>query len=1051
MRNAFSSLVRRKSIHSKCLIAMLAVGSCSVAASPSIYAKSEMGVYEDMQQQTKTVVGTVSDEIGEPLYGVSVRVKGTTVGTITDLDGKFTLQVPTGNSVLQFSYISYLSQEVNVANQTNVTIVLKEDSQMLDDIVVVGYGVQRKSDVVGSIGVATGEQLLQLPANNALEGLKGRVAGVAIFNTTGNPLGDKGPRVLIRGVNSINTETNPLYVVDGVQMADIQFLNPNDIERMEVLKDASATAIYGARGANGVILVTTKRGTTGKKGTVVSYAGWLTVSTLFKEIDVMNSAEFMEVQRIGRANIPYFDSSKTAQVPDTSNKDLFDSNGNPLYDTNWQREATRDAFSHSHQVNIQSQGDKSSVGAFFNFTDQQGQLINNYAKRLNAKLTYDTDVNKWLSFNTNLMINHVWGNSVEDFGGGQDARRTMLEMPPIFPVKYPDGTYSNSSGTNLGLESMPSPVHELTEVKRNRYKTKIFGNLAATFHILPGLDLRTQIGVDANFRQFKLYQGTDLINMSAGSSGRAFINREDHLFWQEETYLTYIKTINKVHRINGTLGMAWSQNTTDSNNSGDVRYFPDDFFGYNNLEAGSQPSSPTSGWSRWSMHSYFARGSYAFKDRYLATATVRVDGSSRFGGNNKYATFPSLGLGWIITEEDFMKEASWISNLKLRASYGSTGNTEIDTYRSQAPLISSTLLLGGVRSPYNYLERFPNPDLKWERTNQFDVGVDFGLFNNRINVEASYYYKQTKDLLLERPIPYTTGYGVVWDNIGQVDNQGVDLMINTTNIESKDFRWETTFNMNYNKNEIKKLGVNNEDIFMDPNFLSGNIILRVGESLGTFWGYERLGTYSSDEGAAEAARAAAKGESPSFVAGEAKRSADKKILGKGMPEITGSLINHFYYKNFDFTVDLQFVSGADVRQNFFHSLEDRTGLTNTLSTTLYDAWTETNQNTMIQRIRHAAVSGQSSQSDSHWVANGAYIRGNLLQLGYTVSPGALKKTGLSSLRINASVKNAFVICSSDFKGYDPESTSYDNKFGQNTFFFQYPTSRVYSLGVNLSF
>lgn len=1033
-----------KGVPVRLLAASLLLSNLSVFAS-EVDSQSVLSVAEISQSSKRIVTGTVTDDGGEPLYGVTVTVKGTTEGTITDIDGNFRISVPADKSIVDFTYIGFVKQEVNVAGKNEIKVVLSENSNLIDEIVVVGYGVQRKSDVVGSISVATGDQILQAPSYNALQGLKGKASGVTILNTTGNPMSTDGQRVIIRGINSINTSTNPLYVVDGVQMSDIQFLNPNDIERMEVLKDASATAIYGARGANGVILVTTKRGSTGAKGSKVSYAGWMSVGTLAKEVELLNAREFMEVQRIGMNNISYYRPGRPNLIPDVSSTLLFDKDGNPLYDTNWQKEATRNAFSHSHQVNIQTQGDKSSTGVFLNFTDQQGILLNNYSKRVNAKFTYDTEVQKWLSVDANILVNHVWGNTVEDGGGNQTARRTMWEMAPIFPVKWPDGTWVNSTqgGLNLGLEGMSNPVHELTTAKRRRYRTKIFGNFAAVFHIIPGLDLRTQIGVDANFKSAKNYMPNDLLNISE-PLGEASIAHTNTLYWQEETYLTYNKVFNDLHRFNGTLGMSWSQNTDESDNTGNVKGFSDNYFGFDNLEAGTLPSAPGSSWSRWSMNSYFARASYTFKDRYMATATLRVDGSSRFGKNNKYAWFPSMGLGWIVTEEDFMKGTSgWLSNLKLHTSYGATGNTEISTYLTKPPLQSSTILQNGGRVPSIYPGGMPNPDLKWERTDQFDVGVDVGFLKNRINLELSYYYKKTNNLLLARPLPYTTGYTSVMDNIGQVDNQGIDLMLNTVNIDTKDFRWETTFSLNYNKNEIKKLGANNEDIFTDPSFLDGDIILRVGESLGTFWGYKRLGTWGTDE-AAEAAKVGAK-------PGEAKRSKEKQILGKGLPDVTGSFINRFFYKNFDLTVDLQFVTGVDVRQDFLHAAEDRTGVSNTLKTTLYDAWRPDRQNTMVQQIRHANYADQNTVSDSHWVANGAYLRGNLIQLGYTFGPQLLKKLRVSSLRINASVNNAFLISSSDFKGYDPEGSSNSNRFGQNVFFYQYPSTRTFSFGANISF
>ncbi len=1002
-----------------------------------------------IHQQTIQISGLVTDEQLDPLPGVSVSVKGSSAGTVTDAAGRYSLQAPGAGSVLMFNYLGYLPQEVTVGNQQEINVQMAEDVKQLDEIVVVGYGVQRKSDVTGSISVATAADILASPTFNALQGLKGKAAGVNIFTNTGNPLGisETGPRVIIRGINSINTSTDPLYVVDGVQMNEIQYLNPNDIERMEVLKDASATAIYGARGANGVILVTTKRGRAGK-GVTVSYDGWIKVSTLAKKIDLLNAEEFMQVEEIGFANLDKYEQSKkyAGLKPNRSDPMLFDSNGNPLYDTDWQEKATRDAFSQSHQLSIQQQNETSSVGAFFNYTDEEGIVLNNYSKRLNGKFVYDSDPTKWLSIYSNMEVNHMWANGVDDTGGGQVARRTIWEMPPIIPVKFPDGSWANSQFTgnqlNYGLEAMTNPVHELTTRKRNRYRTKIFGNLALVFHLADGLDLRTQVGVDANFRSNKNYDPNDLINISA-PKGRASIYHGEFLYWQEETFLSYNKVFD-THRINATLGMSWSENTRRESDTGEVSDFPTNFYGYDNLAAGTTPTNPTSDWKRWAMNSYFGRASYGFMDKYLLTATLRIDGSSRFGANNRYGMFPSAGVGWVISKEPFMKStSSWLDNLKIHSSYGRTGNSEIDEYSTLATITSGTALLNGVRVPSSEMSRMPNPDLEWEKTDQFDIGINLNMFRSRVNLELDYYYKKTTDLLLSRPLPFSSGFSNVMDNIGRVDNQGVDLLISTINVESKDFSWETTVNLNYNKNEIKKLGENNEDIITSPGFVGGNVILRVGEPLSSFYGYKRLGTWGTSE-AAEAAKVGA-------VPGEAKRSADREIIGNGLPKFTGSFINKFYYKNLDLIVDLQFVGGVDTWQLFMHSTEDRTGIANILSSALYDAWTPDHQNTMVQQIRQQNYSGQNSNSDSHWVSDGSYIRGNLLQLGYTFNSKLLSKWNMKNLRLNLSVNNFFLAHSKDFKGYDPEASSNTDRFGQNIFFFQYPSSRSYSLGLNLSF
>lgn len=432
-------------------------------------------------QQGKVVSGTITDSKGEAIIGANVLVKGSSLGTTTDFDGKYSLEVPAG-AVLQVSYIGYLSKEVAVGNQSNINIVLTEDTQALDEVVVVGYGTQRKSDVTGSISVANADDILKTSSFNALAGLKGKASGVNIFTNSGQPGG--ATRVMIRGIGTINSSSNPLYVVDGVVMEDFQFLNPNDIERIEVLKDASATAIYGARGANGVLMITTKRGISGE-GVKVSYNGYVSLSQAASKMDVMNAAEFMEAMKISYENDrKWYGSTKTLTLKDT---ELFNADGTPKYDTDWQDEATRTALSHNHQLSIQQGGKNSSVGAFLNYTDQQGVMLNTFMKRINAKLTYDAKPLSWLSTGVNVLVNHTWQNDTDEGGGGQVARRTMIEMPAIFPVKYPNGKWSNSFSTSdFSFEAMANPVHALETMERMRYRTQIFGNAALTFHLLPG-------------------------------------------------------------------------------------------------------------------------------------------------------------------------------------------------------------------------------------------------------------------------------------------------------------------------------------------------------------------------------------------------------------------------------------------------------------------------------------------------------------------------------------------------------------------------------------
>ena len=481
--------------------------------------------------------------------------------------------------------------------------------------------------------------------------------------------------------------------------------------------------------------------------------------------------------------------------------------------------------------------------------------------------------------------------------------------------------------------------------------------------------------------------------------------------------------------------------------------FPDDFYEDNNMSVGTTPDSPESEWTRWAMNSYFLRFAYTYKDRYSATVTGRVDGSSKFGENNKYAFFPSAGLAWNISQEDFLKDNKTISTLKLHTSYGLTGNSEIDPYRSLGRVGSGTLLQNGTRASYSYLSSMPNPDLKWEKTGQFDVGFNLGLFQNRLNFDVSYYNKKTTDLLLDCPIPHSTGFSTIFKNIGSVRNQGADIMVNGTPVQGE-FTWNSTLNLNFNKNKILHLGDTDADVYL-YDWVGGGSILRVGESMGSFYGLVRNSIYTEEDYQA--------GKCEKNQIGRPNRSESREIIGKGLPDWTGSWVNNFSYKNFDLTVDMQFVWGVETLQRFMHSTYDRFGMTNGLSNILYDAYDGTNPGTMQQAVFLAydkPHGGGDTTTDSQWVANGSYLRLNMLQLGYTFESNTAKKLGLSGLRLYVSGNNLFQIVSKDFLGYDPESTSEVSsssgvssgaQFGQNMTFFSYPRARTFTFGVNVTF
>ena len=1032
------------------LLSAFSVNAAMAAPAPAGTVDEVMAV-----QQGKKVTGVVVDGTGEPVIGANVVVKGTTNGTITDFDGNYTIEGVSANDVLVISYIGYLSQEVPVGNQSMIKVTLKEDTQTLDEVVVVGYGTMKKSDVTGSISTAKGDDLVKNQSFSALDNLRGKVSGVNIFSNSSQP-GAYSNRVVIRGIATINSSSNPLYVVDGVVMENFDLVNPNDIESMEVLKDASAAAIYGARGANGVIMVTTKRGKKDGEGVAISYQGSVSVSSIARKMDLLNAQEWTDTFMKGLENEnKWLGTNWSLNRTDWfTDRNYFDANGNPIYDTDWQDEATRTAVSHNHQLNIQQAGKNSSMGAFLNYTDQQGIMLNTYNKRLNAKMAYDADPTKWLSTSVNVLVNHTWGRYTPEDGGGQEARRTMIEMLPWLPVyepgtnKYTTSTSPSLSGFNL--EGMSNPVFILNDQRRMKYNTQIFGNAALTFHLAEGLDLKTQFGLDSHNITYRGYSSVGLNNISM-PNGWAEYENWNTLYWQEETYLTYNKVLGD-HRINAMAGLSWQERTYRRNKS-KTEGFSDDFYEDYNMIVGTTPKSPESDWTRWAMNSYFLRFAYTYKDRYSATVTGRIDGSSKFGDNNKYAFFPSAGLAWNVSQEDFLKDSNLISNLKLHTSYGLTGNSEIDPYKSLGKIKSDTLLLNGTRAPYSYMETMPNPDLKWEKTGQFDVGFNLGLFHNRLNFDVSYYNKKTTDLLLDCPVPHSTGFSTIFKNIGSVRNQGLDIMVNGTPVQGE-FTWNSTVNLNFNKNEILHLGDTDADVYL-YDWVGGGSILRVGESMGSFYGLVRNGIFTEEDYKA--------GKCEKNQIGRPDRSESREIIGKGLPDWTGSWVNNFSYKNFDLTVDFQFVWGVETLQRFMHSTYDRFGMTNGLSNILYDGYNGTNAGTMEQAIFLAydkPHGGGDTTTDSQWVANGSYLRLNMLQLGYTFDSSVAKKVGLSGLRLYLSGNNLFQIVSKDFLGYDPESTSEvssssgvssGSQFGQNMTFFSYPRARTFTFGVNVTF
>lgn len=1003
------------------------------------------------------VQGTVSDDKGLPLPGVSVKVKGTSAGAVTDANGKYSLTNVDGNATLVFSFIGYNTQEVPVNNRELIDVKLTEAAKELNQVVVVGYGTQKRVDLTGAVGSVSSKQLQERPAQTVEEELAGKIAGVNVSTNSGAPGGET--KIRIRGYSSINTNTDPLYVVDGVVWTEGgSSINPNDIASIDVLKDASSTAIYGTRGANGVILITTKRGS--KTGGSVSYDAYGSISTMAKELKVLNAKQFLAVEDQSYANIKKYDPVGWAAGKYAGDDPkvirtaligkLFDANLNPLYDVDWQKATTRTAYSQNHNLSFTNGTENLNYGLFLNYGDDEGIILNSYQKRYNARLTIDNQVKKWLKVGATLNYDYREMRTADDGTGGNNIPRMLVEMIPIIPIRYPDGSYGKRTDYP-NMEGGDNPVAQANEIKSLFYYRVFSGNGYADFNILPGLDLRSTIGVTTSSNTHPHFQSGLVGGSTANQTySSASINQYNNTFWQWENHLTYNKTFGKDHTLNAVAGVEL-QNFSQLTSYGSTQDLSDNYYEYFNLGSGQIPGIPTSGYDAWQMRSFFGRVNYSYKDKYLVTVTGREDGSSRFGTNVKNGFFPSAAVAWRISQEDFLKDNKTISDLKLRLSYGLTGNSEIGEYRSPANINTNNYPFNNSQSIGTSLTSIGNNQLAWEKTAEYDLGLSFGLFNNRINIEADAFLKRTRALLLNAPLPETSGFSSVFENIGRLQNKGIELTLNTENIRSDNFSWNTSFNISFLKNKILNLGASNDDIFLDPTFLSQFNLMRVGLSAGTFWGYKVLGTW----GTAEANEAAKYGLLPGDLKiwdknGDGKITADDKtVLGKSTPDGYGTFSNTFKYKNFDFAVELQFDYGNQVMNLTRHSGQDRTGQANSYATVL-NAWTPTNQNTSIAEDRPAYVRYQT-EIYSTKVEDGSFIRGKMVTLGYTFPKSITSKIGMSRLRLYLQAQNLFLI--TKYTGYDPETSTYNgsSNFTQGIQFYDYPKPRTFLFGVNASF
>ena len=1024
----------------------------------------------DAAQADITISGTVTSDNGEPLPGVNIIQKGTTNGTTTDSNGKYSFVMSEGEAVLIYSFIGYTTQEVVVNARSVIDVVLAEDMQRLDEVIVIGYGTQKRSDLTGAVGSVNEQELKERPATSLNQALSGRVPGVQVNSNSGRPGGRTNVR--IRGFSSINSSNNPLYVVDGVMLPignqaqasqAIDYINPNDIVSIEVLKDASSTAIYGARGANGVILITTRGGKPGPgKMTYDVDFSTNTVGPNFPE--VLNAREYLAVEDLAYKNIEKYDpagwaSGKWAYLnPATRRTDprIFDASGNPLYDTDWLKEATQNKLSQNHQLGFSGGDETNTFSVSLGYRDDQGLLKSSYLNRYSARFTFDSKIRDWLKVGGTL----GYTNQKENIVDQSDAvPRQIVEDFPFLPVRYADGTFANNRDYPFAEGTMSS-LHRLSGTKFNLNTQTVIGSLYSNINLAKGLEMRTVLGINVLTQE----NNTSLTRtLAIAQQGTASANNRKEHFWSLENYLTYQKTFGQIHSLTGLAGVSW-QETDFFAMSASIQGFPTDFFLYNNLGAGSLLPAVGSAAARNAFNSYFGRINYSLKDKYLLTFTGRGDGASKFGENHKFAFFPSTALAWRVSEESFLKGHRLISNLKLRASFGITGNSEIPPYSSLSLLSSNyATIYNDARVGGTGISRLANPDLRWEKTAQTNFGVELSLFRGRIFLEADLYYRKTTDMLLDAPVARTSGYATIRKNIGSMENKGLELAINTSNVDLPNFSWNTIFNISMNRNKVLSLATPS-DIFNvgGPNFTNPTNIIRIGEPAGSFWGLVREGIFREDE-RDEAAKFASYRNGLPILPGDIKyrdvngdyaiTDADRMIIGNGSPKAWGAFTNSFRYRSFDLSVELQYSYGNDVMDWTLATSEDRVALANSYKTVL-NAWTPENQNTMIPEIRETRA-GYVLNVDSYWIKDGSFIRGRNLLLGYTLSPSAIEKIGLSRLRLYTSVQNFFLLVDKELNA-DPETTptggyasDASNVFSQGMYWHSYPKSTIYMVGLNI--
>ncbi|WP_461534097.1 SusC/RagA family TonB-linked outer membrane protein [Sinomicrobium sp.] len=1009
------------------------------------------------QQQEKIVIsGTVRSVDGEALAGSTVAVKGTNTGTIADFDGNFEIEIPDRNAVLVFSYVGFSPKEVRVGVQTVLQVELEPDMGKLSEVIVIGYGSQRKSDVTGAVSSVSAEELQAVPASSFEQALQGRAAGVQVTQASGVPGG--GTNIRIRGTSSVNASSEPLYVIDGMLVnsevgetsaggrgggiSPLSTINPNDIESIEILKDASATAIYGSRGANGVVLITTKKGKEGRE--TISFNAYYGVQQLSNKLHLLDAREYATLVNEAEVN----------------------AGRNPIYvnpsslgkGTDWQDELFRTAQVSDYQLTFSGGDAKTKYAISGGLFTQDGIVTGSDFRRYSFRVNLERELSDKFKIGNNLSYARIVSNGVLT-GPGQIVPGVVanaLQINPILPVYDPNqpGGYTFEHDRK---DAVANPVAEAREYESRTVTSRLLGNVFAEYAITENLNFRSSLGIDLLHTKNSAF-GPNFLKRTESSRGEASIATLDALTWLNENTLTYNKNFDGGDHLTALLGFTLQEFQNESLTS--IAFgFPDGRTGYHNLSAAENPQPPVNDESRWSLVSYLARVNYVMKDKYLFTISGRVDGSSKFAKGNQYGFFPSAAFAWRVINEDFMKDSQLFSDLKLRLSYGVIGNQSIASYNSLALVapFGEGVFNNGAGSPDVFYGQepssYPNRDLKWETTRQANLGVDMAFWNGKLRVTAEVYDKKTSDLLLGTPIPFTSGFQTTLLNVGNVQNRGFGLEVGA-DIFNGAFSWNASGNFSVNRNKVTNLA-RDEDI----NLLVGGSILKEGKPIGTFEGYVFEGIYQTDADAA--AGPALRGQTP--TAGDRRYrdisgpdgspdgfidEYDLTVIGTAEADYTWGLNNEFSYKNFSLNIFIQGSQGNDMVNMNLLNQENMNGQQNVLAKAGLNRWTPENPSNTYPKA--SANDSFNSTFSSAFVEDASYVRVKNVTLGYNFPKKLTDRFGISNLRVYASATNLFTW--TNYSGYDPEGNAYGgttNIVGVDD--GNYPQTRMYTFGINLGF